>query len=268
MPRSDRAQTMRRQGCDRDADILPCACVILDVLCYTTQLSTVHLPVGWTLKGPRATDRPAYCTDCTVVVCSSFGLALSFLLIILGRACTASLWDVSPSSPAAKVRMASTAVLGLYTEGLSRIIQPGTASGPTIAFPRLTRAMLTRTARFVLPVLVIAAALWGLGASNATKDCNTAGMQQPYWNLIRSFSGYMTIVFNCFSAFSYQTQAAQYFAGNLWTNAWFFQASFCVYICHMMLGNLSSARHWTYILLIFFMWTTYQYFAVSWCAIS
>ena len=123
--------------------------------------------------------------------------------------------------------------------------------------------MLTRTPRFIFPVLVIAAVIWGLGATNATKDCNAAGMQQPYWNLVRNFAGYMTLVFNSFSAFSYQTQMAQYFAGNLWTNAWFFQASFCVYICHMMLGNLSTARFWIYGILIFFMWTTYQYFAVG-----
>lgn len=60
--------------------------------------------------------------------------------------------------------------------------------------------MLTRTARFVLPVMVVAALQWGLGASNATKDCNEAGMQQPYWNLIRNFAGYCTIIFNCVSA--------------------------------------------------------------------
>jgi len=59
--------------------------------------------------------------------------------------------------------------------------------------------MLTRTFRFILPVLVTTAILWGLGASNATKDCNQAGMQQPYWNLISRFSGYMTIVFDSVS---------------------------------------------------------------------
>lgn len=59
--------------------------------------------------------------------------------------------------------------------------------------------MLTRTFRFILPVLVVAALIWGLGASNATKDCNAAGMQQPYWNLISRFAGWITIIFNSVS---------------------------------------------------------------------
>jgi len=118
--------------------------------------------------------------------------------------------------------------------------------------------MLTRTWRFILPVMVVAALLWGLGATNATKDCNEAGMQQPYWNLIRSFAGYCTIVFNSvsrqrpryhcyyigteahshvlplafaqFTAFEFDTPAGQTFAGNLWTNAWLFQSSYAVYV--------------------------------------
>ena len=60
--------------------------------------------------------------------------------------------------------------------------------------------MLTRTFRFILPVLVVTALLWGLGASNATKDSQPAGMQPagwPYWYQISSFAGYVTVVFNC-----------------------------------------------------------------------
>lgn len=76
----------------------------------------------------------------------------------------------------------------------------GSPAQPTISFPRLTRAMLTRTFRFILPVMVVAALIWGLGASNATKDCNAAGMQQPYWNLISRFAGWITIIFNSVSS--------------------------------------------------------------------
>lgn len=59
--------------------------------------------------------------------------------------------------------------------------------------------MLTRIFRFILPVMVIAALIWALGATNATKDCNAAGMQQPYWNLIGRFAGWTTIIFNSVS---------------------------------------------------------------------
>lgn len=59
--------------------------------------------------------------------------------------------------------------------------------------------MLTRVFRFILPVMVISALLWALGATNATKDCNAAGMQQPYWNLIGRFAGWTTIIFNSVS---------------------------------------------------------------------
>lgn len=43
---------------------------------------------------------------------------------------------------------------------------------------------------------------------------------------------------------------------------WFFQASYCVYVTHFMLGNLSSNRYWVYGILIFFSWTSYNFFAV------
>jgi len=178
-----------------------------------------------------------------VYIFRSFGLGLTFFLMILGRALTAPLWEVTASNANGS--------------------KFGASNGPSISFPRLTRAMLTRTARFVLPVMVIAALQWALGATNATKDANAAGIQQPYWNLIRSFSGYVTIIFNCFTAFEYDTPSGQAFAGNLWTNAWLFQSSFAVYIVHMMLGNLSSARYWIYGILGFFMWTTENYFCAA-----
>lgn len=44
---------------------------------------------------------------------------------------------------------------------------------------------------------------------------------------------------------------------------WFFQASYCVYVVHLMLGNLSSSRYWVYAILAFFSWTTYNFFFVS-----
>jgi hypothetical protein len=44
--------------------------------------------------------------------------------------------------------------------------------------------------------MVVAALLWILGATNATRDCNAAGMQQPYWNMISRFAGYVTVIFN------------------------------------------------------------------------
>lgn len=174
----------------------------------------------------------------------SFGLALSFFLVILGRALSAPLWDIPTgrSSPD-QIKNAS--------------------SSPSIAFTRLTRAMLIRPFRFLLPVLVVTALLWGLGGSNATKDCNAAGMQQPYWNLISRFAGYVTIVFDCFSTFDYQTNIAKTYAGNLWTNAWFFQSSYAVYLCHLMLGNLASSRYWIYLILGFFMWTTNNFFCLA-----
>jgi len=165
--------------------------------------------------------------------------------MILGRALSAPLWDI----PASAATGASTTY--------------GSSGAPTIAFSRLTRAMLTRIFRFILPVMVIAALIWALGATNATKDCNAAGMQQPYWNLIGRFAGWTTIIFNSFFYFEYLTSAAQTFSANLWTNAWFWQSSYAVYICHMMLGNLSSARYWIYGILAFFMWTTNNYFAVA-----
>jgi hypothetical protein len=49
--------------------------------------------------------------------------------------------------------------------------------------------MLTRTFRFILPVMVVAA-------------LNAAGMQQPYWNLISRFAGWITIIFNSVSHFA------------------------------------------------------------------
>lgn len=196
---------------------------------------------------PNTTSYSAIQRTSPAYIFRSFGLGLTFLLLILGRALSAPLWDIphGRTSPDAKY---------------------GVAEAPTISFPRLTRAMLTRTFRFILPVLVVTALLWGLGASNATKDSQPAGMQPagwPYWYQISSFAGYVTVVFNCFSAFEFQTNAAKVFAGNLWTNAWFFQSSFAVYLVHMMLGNLSSARYWIYGILAFFMWTTNNFFCIA-----
>ncbi|KAI5480058.1 hypothetical protein MNV49_002023 [Pseudohyphozyma bogoriensis] len=169
----------------------------------------------------------------------STGLGITFLLLLSGRSLITPLWDVpTPSS------------------------QPGApkAKSALISWARLTRAMLVRPFRFILPVLAVIALQWGLGATGKTSNCNAVGMDEPYWNLISTFSGYCTLVFDVFTYYEYDTLAGQTFAGNLWTNAWFFQAGYAVYVTHLMLGNLSSNRYWVYGIMAFFSWTTYNYF--------
>ena len=141
--------------------------------------------------------------------------------------------------------------------------------------------MLVRPFRFILPVLVVVALQWGLGASNAVADCNAAGMDQPYWGLIRNFAGYTTYIYDlvscravvvlplysyaCFAQFTFyeqDTRAGRTFGANLWTVPWFFQSSYAVYVTHLMVGNLSSNRYWVYALLCVLSWCTYNYFFV------
>merc|ERR1711939_863782 len=83
---------------------------------------------------------------------------------------------------------------------------------------------------------------------------------EPYWGLITNFAGYCTLVFDLFTYYEWTTLAGKTFAANLWTNAWFFQGSYCAYVCHFMLGNLSSNRYWVYGIIAFFSWTTFNYF--------
>ncbi|KAK4702093.1 hypothetical protein P7C70_g4132, partial [Phenoliferia sp. Uapishka_3] len=174
----------------------------------------------------------------------STGLGITFLLLLSGRSLVTPLWDVpsqssSHDAPAAKPKSA------------------------LISWARLTRAMLVRPFRFILPVLAIVALQWGLASTGKTSNCNAVGMDEPYWGLISSFAGFSTLVFDLFTNYEADTLAGQTFAGNLWTLPWFFQTSFAVYVTHLMLGNLSSNRYWIYGLLAFFSWTTYNYFFVA-----
>jgi len=170
----------------------------------------------------------------------STGLGWSFLLLLLGRSLVTPLWDVPvPAGP--------------NSSG------PAKTKTALISWARLTRAMLVRPFRFILPVLVIVAVQWGLRATNKTSNCTRVGMDEPYWNLINSFAGYATLVYNLFTVYEADTLAGQTFAGNLWTSPWFFVASYAVYVTHMMLGNLSSNRYWIYGVMAFFSWTTYNY---------
>jgi hypothetical protein len=56
--------------------------------------------------------------------------------------------------------------------------------------------MLVRPFRFLLPVLAVVALQWGLGATGETRNCNAVGMDEPYWGLVSSFSGFSTLVFD------------------------------------------------------------------------
>ncbi|GAA5891114.1 hypothetical protein JCM6882_006426 [Rhodosporidiobolus microsporus] len=174
----------------------------------------------------------------------SSGLGWTFLLLLMGRALVTPLWDVpSPSAPAAPGSK-----------------QPNSA---LISWARLTRAMLVRPFRFILPVIAVVALQWGLAANANTHNCNNVGMEEPYWGLISRFAGFCTLVFDLFTTYEYDTIAGKTFAGNLWTNAWFFQGSYAVYTTHLMLGNLSSNRYWVYGLVALFSWTTYNYFFIA-----
>lgn len=113
----------------------------------------------------------------------STGLGICFLLILLGRSLITPLWDVpAPNAGSASAPNAS---------------KPNTA---LISWARLTRAMLVRPFRFILPVLAIVALQWGLGANGQTSNCNNVGMDEPYWGLIGRFAGYCTLVFDLVSS--------------------------------------------------------------------
>ncbi|KWU46719.1 hypothetical protein RHOSPDRAFT_3080, partial [Rhodotorula sp. JG-1b] len=173
----------------------------------------------------------------------STGLGWTFLLLLLGRSLVTPLWDVpSPGATGPGGAKANTAL---------------------ISWARLTRAMLVRPFRFLLPVIVVVAIQWGLSANGKTANCNNVGMDEPYWNLITNFAGFCTLIFNLFTVYETDTIAGQTFAGNLWTMPWFFQSSYAVYTVHFMLGNLSSNRYWVYAIVAFFSWTTYNYFFVA-----
>lgn len=168
------------------------------------------------------------------------------LLLLTGRCLIAPLWDAP--NPLAK-----------------NLMKNQDPHKPLISWARLTRAMLIRPFRFILPVLSIAALQWGLasgGDNRATKNCNNAGITEFYWANIDRFSGYVTLVFDLFTYFEQDTPAGKAFGANLWTVPWFFQSSYAVYVTHFMLGNLSSNRYWVYGILMFFSWTSLNYFAV------
>jgi hypothetical protein len=107
---------------------------------------------------------------------SSTGLGWTFLLLLLGRSLVTPLWDVpSPGATGPGGAKANTAL---------------------ISWARLTRAMLIRPFRFLLPVIVVVAIQWGLSANGKTANCNNVGMDEPYWNLITNFAGFCTLIFN------------------------------------------------------------------------
>lgn len=100
------------------------------------------------------------------------------LLLLSGRSLLSPLWDI-PSPNAA-----------VNTNG------PPGAKKPTISWPRLTRALLVRPFRFILPVVAIIGLQWGLDANNHTRNCNAVGMDRPYWALIQNAKGFMTLLWD------------------------------------------------------------------------
>ncbi|POW16320.1 hypothetical protein PSTT_01527 [Puccinia striiformis] len=176
----------------------------------------------------------------------STNLGISMMLILSGRCLIAPLWDAP--SPHAKLLMKNQ-----------------DPNKPLISWARLTRAMLIRPFRFLLPVIAVAALQWGLasgGDNRATKNCNNAGMTEPYWANVDRFAGFMTLFFDLFTYFEVDTIAGKAFGGNLWTVPWLFQSSYAVYVTHFMLGNLPSNRYWVYGILMAFSWTSLNYFAL------
>ncbi|GAA6049559.1 hypothetical protein JCM3770_000847 [Rhodotorula araucariae] len=190
-------------------------------------------------------DYSAIQRDSPLYIVRSTNLGWVFLLVLLGRSLVTPLWDVPSPTAAAQASGAA---------------KPNTA---LISWARLTRAMLVRPFRFLLPALAIVGLQWGLVNNANTHNCNNVGMDEPYWGLISNFAGYCTLIFDLFTTYETTTIAGQTFAGNLWTMPWFFQASYAVYVVHLMLGNLSSNRYWIYALIAFFSWTTYNYMFVA-----
>ncbi|KAA1101873.1 hypothetical protein PGT21_031900 [Puccinia graminis f. sp. tritici] len=176
----------------------------------------------------------------------STNLGISMMLLLSGRCLIAPLWDAP--TPHAKLLMKNQ-----------------DPNKPLISWPRLTRAMLIRPFRFLLPVIAVAALQWGLasgGDGRATRNCNNAGMTEPYWANIDRFAGFMTLFFDLFTYFEVDTIAGKAFGANLWTVPWLFQSSYAVYVTHFMLGNLPSNRYWVYGILMAFSWTSLNYFAL------
>lgn len=176
----------------------------------------------------------------------STNLGISLLLVLSGRCLIAPLWDAPPG----------------HGKQLMKNQDP---NKPLISWHRLTRAMLIRPFRFLFPVIAVAALQWGLasgGSGRATRNCNRAGMTEPYWANIDRFAGFITLFFDLFTYFEVDTIAGKAFGANLWTVPWFFQSSYAVYVTHFMLGNLPSNRYWVYGIMIAFSWTSLNYFAL------
>lgn len=108
------------------------------------------------------------------------GLGITFMLMLLGRSLITPLWDV----PTPSKSMSASAV------------KPNSA---LISWARLTRAMIIRPFRFILPVIAIVALQWGLASSGRTSNSNAVGMDEPYWGMVRNFAGFCTLVWNSVS---------------------------------------------------------------------
>ena len=136
-------------------------------------------PLYITRYVPCAYPHPPRAYELTSPPTRSTGLGISFLLMLSGRSLITPLWDV-PSQA-------------------SSHSAPGSAAKPKsalISWARLTRAMLVRPFRFLLPVLVVVALQWGLASTGKTSNCNAVGMDEPYWGLVSSFAGFSTLVFD------------------------------------------------------------------------
>lgn len=108
---------------------------------------------------------------------SSTGLGITFLLLLSGRSLVTPLWDVPiPTNNGNGASNKTKSAL--------------------ISWARLTRAMLVRVFRFLLPVLAVVALQWGLASTGKTANCNAVGMDEPYWGMITNFAGFATLVFN------------------------------------------------------------------------
>lgn len=100
--------------------------------------------------------------------------------MLLGRSLVTPLWDVpTPSKSMSASGVKSNSAL--------------------ISWARLTRAMIIRPFRFILPVIAIVALQWGLSSSGRTSNSNEVGMDEPYWGLVRNFSGFVTLVWDLVS---------------------------------------------------------------------
>jgi hypothetical protein len=96
-------------------------------------------------------------------------------LLLSGRSIVETLWDVPATT---------------------KDVSGKGPAGPSVAWPRVARALLTRPFRFLLPVLVVAGLQWGLAATGKTGNSNAVGMDEPHWAQISSFAGYATLIFD------------------------------------------------------------------------